>query len=235
MQSNFRLVMRSGPTVGKAYPLDKGEMFLGRDLSNDIVINDPEISRRHARLFVQGNSYILEDLGSTNGTFVNGQRLMGPNVLRPGDVITFGERMSLVYESSEYDQDATMVSPSSRPTYNEPEPVQVYQAPQVQPQQPPAYTPPAYNPPQPQNYPQQSFPPQGGQAVPPMMDSYSGQVPQAYAPEAVVTTRSPRIWIILAVVILLLCVCAAGFLWFAPREFWCALPIDWAAYGGVCP
>ena len=48
-------------------------------------------------LFTQGNTFVLEDLGSTNGTFVNGQRLMGPNMLRPGDVITFGERMSLVF------------------------------------------------------------------------------------------------------------------------------------------
>lgn len=235
MQSNFRLVMRSGPTVGKAYPLDKSEMFLGRDLSNDLVINDPEISRRHARLFVQGNSYILEDLGSTNGTFVNGQRLMGPNVLRPGDVITFGERMSLVYESSDFDQDATMVSPPARPAYSSPEPAQVYQAPPQQAYTPPAYTPPAYTPPQP-NYPQQPYPPPPiAQPVQPMMDSYSGQVPQAYAPELVPPSRSPRIWIILAVVILLLCVCAAGLLWFAPRSFWCALPIDWAAYGGQCP
>ena len=76
MQSNFRLVMRSGPTVGKVYPLDKNELFLGRDLSNDIVINDPEISRRHSRLFLQGNTFAIEDMGSTNGTFVNGQRLI---------------------------------------------------------------------------------------------------------------------------------------------------------------
>ncbi len=234
MQSSFRLVMRSGPTVGKAYALDKNEMFLGRDLNNEIVINDPEISRRHARLFVQGNSYIIEDLGSTNGTFVNGQRLMGPNVLRPGDVITFGERMSLVFESSDFDQDATLVSPSAQPAYDNPEPAQVYQSP---PQQayppPPAYNPPAYSPPA--NYPQQSYPPSGGQPAPQMADSYAGQVPQAYVPELAPPSRSPTIWIVLAVIILLLCVCAAGFLWFAPREFWCMLPIDWAAYGGQCP
>src|SRR5512133_553533 len=125
MQSNFRLVMRSGPSVGNVYPLDKNEMFLGRDLSNDIVINDPEISRRHSRLFTQGNTIAVEDLGSTNGTFVNGQRLMGPNVLRPGDVITFGERMSLVFESADFDQDATVVSPAARPSYGNPGPVQV--------------------------------------------------------------------------------------------------------------
>lgn len=234
MQSNFRMVMRSGPTVGKAFTLDKNEMFLGRDLSNDLVINDPEISRRHARLFLQGNGYILEDLGSTNGTFVNGQRLMGPNILRPGDVITFGERMSLVYETSDFDQDATVVSPAARPTYGGSEP-----APQVYPpSQQSAYNPPAaaYPPPaaQPASYPAQSYTPPVNQPAPQVMD-YAGQVPQTYAPEAIATRRSPVIWIVLAVVLLLSCVCVVAFLWFAPVTFWCALPIDWAAWGGTCP
>lgn len=228
MQSSFRLVMRTGPSVGKTYALDKSEMFLGRDLSNDIVINDPEISRRHARLFVQGSGYIIEDLGSTNGTFVNGQRLMGPNVLRPGDMITFGERMSLVYESSDYDQDATVVSPASRPSYSNPDAAQVYPAP------PPAYNnpPPAYTPPQQSSFQPQAYPPPVNQPVP---DSYAGQVPQAYAPELAAPPRSPRMWIIIAVILLLACLCLAAFLWFAPREFWCMLPIDWSAMGGQCP
>ena len=50
MGPSFQIVIRSGPTPGKTYPLVKSEIFIGRDLSNDIVINDPEISRRHARL-----------------------------------------------------------------------------------------------------------------------------------------------------------------------------------------
>ncbi len=221
MQSNFRLVMRSGPSVGKVYPLDKSEMFIGRDLSNDVVINDPEISRRHARLFSQGNTYALEDLGSTNGTFVNGQRLMGPNVLRPGDVITFGERMSLVFESSDFDQDATVVNPSSRPAYGNQGPAQVYTPP---PSSPPPYTPPQQ---------QASYPPQGGQPPRPV-ESYAGQVPSAYAPEMPVEQqrRSPVIWIVLAAVVLLSCICVAVLLWNAPKDFWCLLPI-WPA--GACP
>lgn len=230
MQSNFRLVMRAGPSVGKVYELHKNELFLGRDLSNDIVINDPEISRRHSRFYLQGNGFVLEDLGSTNGTFVNGQRLMGPNVLRPGDVITFGERMSLVFESSDYDQDATMASPASRPTYGNQEPVQIYQDPQ------PLYPtpPPAYTPPQPAGYPQQNYPPQAAQPLRPV-ESYAGQVPQAYAPEMVEPRRTPVSWIVAAVVLLLACLCLAAFLFFAPKSFWCALPIDWVALGGTCP
>ncbi len=224
MQSNFRLVMRSGPSVGKEYPLDKNELFIGRDLSNDIVINDPEISRRHSRLFMQGNTFAIEDLGSTNGTFVNGQRLMGPNMLRPGDVITFGERMSLVFESADFDQDATVVNPASRPTYGNQGPAQVYQ-------QPPQ---PAYTPPPQQTYPPQqpAYPPTSGQPRP--VESYAGQVPSAYAPEmpAEQPRRSPVIWIVLAAVLLLSCICVGVLLWNAPREFWCLLPV-WPA--GACP
>jgi pSer/pThr/pTyr-binding forkhead associated (FHA) protein len=222
MQSNFRLVMRSGPSVGKVYPLDKNEMFIGRDLSNDVVINDPEISRRHARLFAQGNTYALEDLGSTNGTFVNSQRLMGPNVLRPGDVITFGERMSLVFESSDFDQDATVVNPSSRPSYGNQEPAaQVYT--------PPPASPPPYMPPQQAA----AYPPAGSQPPRPV-ESYAGQVPSAYAPEmpAEPPRRSPWIWIVLIAIVLLACICVGVLLWNAPKEFWCLFPI-WPA--GACP
>lgn len=227
MQSSFRLVMRSGPSVGKVFPLDKNEMFLGRDLSNEIVINDPEISRRHARLFLQGTTYAIEDLGSTNGTFVNGQRLMGPNVLRPGDVITFGERMSMVFESAGFDQDATVVSPAARPTYGNEGPAQVFP--------PPAQTPPppAYNAPQQQAAYQQppSYPPQSN--LPPRpAESYAGQVPSAYAPEEPVKRRIPTIWIVVIAILLLSCICVSVLLWNAPREFWCLFPI-WPT--GACP
>lgn len=97
----FQMIIRSGPTAGKAYPLVKNEIFIGRDLSNDIVINDPEVSRRHARLFVQSGNVLIEDLGSTNGSSVNGQRLVSPYALRPGEVITLGERITLLFETAE--------------------------------------------------------------------------------------------------------------------------------------
>jgi hypothetical protein len=79
----FHLIMRSGPEPGKAYELTNSEIYIGRDIHNDVVINDAEVSRKHARMEIQAGGYVLEDLGSTNGTFVNGQRLMGPHVLRP--------------------------------------------------------------------------------------------------------------------------------------------------------
>ena len=220
MISNFRLVMRSGPSVGKVYPLEKNEIFLGRDLNNDVVINDPEISRRHSRLFLQGNSYVLEDMGSTNGTFANGQRLMGPHILRPGDVITFGERLSLVFEASDFDQDATMVSGVPRSPYG---------ATQIS---GPGQTPPPYNPPPQQPvYPPPSQPVARQQPPPP---SYTGQVPASYPVDAPPQEkRSPMIWIIVAIILILMCVCIALFLFFAPSEFWCLFPFLWEP--GACP
>ncbi|PWB72827.1 MAG: hypothetical protein C3F07_11010 [Anaerolineales bacterium] len=111
MASQFQLIMRTGPTPGAAYTLEGDQITIGRDSTNEIVINDAEVSRRHARLTFQGGKYVLEDLGSTNGTFVNGQRLAGPRVLKTGEVVSFGEQIVLVFEASTIDPGATMVSP----------------------------------------------------------------------------------------------------------------------------
>ena len=111
MASHFQLIMRSGPTPGAVFNLGGDQLTVGRDSTNDVVITDAEISRRHARLTFQGGKYILEDLGSTNGTFVNGQRLAGPRVLKAGEVVSFGEQIVLVYEASTFDPAATIASP----------------------------------------------------------------------------------------------------------------------------
>lgn len=111
MASQFQLIMRTGPTPGAAYILEGDQLNIGRDSNNEIVINDAEVSRRHARLTFQGGKYVLEDLGSTNGTFVNGQRLAGPRVLKAGEVVSFGEQIVLVFEVTTNDPGATMVSP----------------------------------------------------------------------------------------------------------------------------
>jgi len=111
MASQFQLIMRSGPTPGAAFALEGDQMTIGRDSSNEITINDAEVSRRHARLTFQGGKYVLEDLGSTNGTFVNGQRLAGPRVLKAGEVVSFGEQIVLVFEASTFDPAATVASP----------------------------------------------------------------------------------------------------------------------------
>ena len=107
---SFQLVMRVGPSPGKVFPLSTNEVILGRDIDNEVVINDSEISRRHTRLLIQEGGYVVEDLGSTNGTFVNGQKITGAHVLKPGQTIRLGENVTLSYEVAGFDPDATLSS-----------------------------------------------------------------------------------------------------------------------------
>ncbi|MDH5506869.1 MAG: FHA domain-containing protein [Anaerolineae bacterium] len=112
---SFQLVTRVGPSPGKVFELTKTEMYIGRDTTNEISINDAEISRRHVRLLKQGSGYSIEDLGSTNGTFVNGERISGVFVLQPGQTIRFGDNVTLSYEIAGYDPDATVASGQAPP------------------------------------------------------------------------------------------------------------------------
>ena len=66
-----------------------GDINLGRRLDNHIIIDDPRVSRNHAQLRLRFGHYVVYNLGSTGGTFVNGQRIE-ECVLRPGDVISLG-------------------------------------------------------------------------------------------------------------------------------------------------
>lgn len=111
MAAQFQLTMRSGPNPGKVFPLEAAEITVGRDTTNGIAINDAEVSRRHAKLTRQDNAYALEDLGSTNGTFVNGTRLSGIFTLKTGDTVSFGENIALLYEAA-FDPNATMAAPA---------------------------------------------------------------------------------------------------------------------------
>lgn len=84
------LDVQQGPNAGHAYPLRAETITIGRGSENQIVLDDPQVSRHHARLTWQGNSFLLEDLGSVNGTWVNGVRIVSPVLLRPGDSIGIG-------------------------------------------------------------------------------------------------------------------------------------------------
>lgn len=110
MAAQFQFVMRSGPTPGATFSLEGDQLVIGRDSSSGVAINDAEVSRKHARLTFQGGKYVLEDLGSTNGTFVNGQRLGSAVVLKSGDVVSLGEQIVLMYEALSADVGETAVA-----------------------------------------------------------------------------------------------------------------------------
>jgi pSer/pThr/pTyr-binding forkhead associated (FHA) protein len=70
--------------------LREGENLLGRVEEGVAWIESPTVSRRHARILIEGGRAILEDLASKNGTFLRGQRIAAPTPLRDGDVIRLG-------------------------------------------------------------------------------------------------------------------------------------------------
>jgi two-component system, cell cycle response regulator len=75
--------------LGAHLPLGRAEVTLGRDAGCDLVLDAEDVSRRHARVRAEGGGHRLEDLGSTNGTFVGGERV-GSRVLAAGDLIRLG-------------------------------------------------------------------------------------------------------------------------------------------------
>ncbi len=96
-QAGATLVVRQGPQAGMSFPLTGNQVIIGREEGMGIVLQDPESSRRHSRVSWQGNQYTVEDLGSTNGTFVNGVQITAPKVLSPGDSIGIGQT-ALVFQ-----------------------------------------------------------------------------------------------------------------------------------------
>jgi DNA-binding winged helix-turn-helix (wHTH) protein len=75
---------------GREQPLPEGSHVIGRELSASISLRSPKVSREHARVVIDGGVAVLEDLGSKNGTFVNGQAIKGPVHLADGDEIRIG-------------------------------------------------------------------------------------------------------------------------------------------------
>jgi ABC transport system ATP-binding/permease protein len=85
------------PGGGKVeFPLDGEEAEIGRDEDVAIRVDEPLVSRRHARLLKRGEGWVVVDLGSTNFTRVNGQRVRREHELEHGDELRFG-RTKLVF------------------------------------------------------------------------------------------------------------------------------------------
>jgi diguanylate cyclase (GGDEF)-like protein len=95
------VVVLAGTNVGEMYRLEGVEVVVGRASNANIRLNDDGISRRHARIFAEGGKYLIEDLGSANGTLVNGLRIGGRHVLEDGDKIRLGPTTILKFGYSD--------------------------------------------------------------------------------------------------------------------------------------
>lgn len=86
------------PGQGEAFDhvLAEESVILGRASGSDLILPDRFLSRRHARFFRRGEDVFVEDLGSRNGTFVNGERVVAPAKLKRGDRVQFGQTVAEV-------------------------------------------------------------------------------------------------------------------------------------------
>ena len=85
-----RLALKTGGSGGP-WELFPREYEIGRSSSADVVVADPSVSGHHAKLVPHGDGFAIRDLGSTNGTKVNGKVTSGDHALRGGESITLGE------------------------------------------------------------------------------------------------------------------------------------------------
>jgi hypothetical protein len=76
--------------TGQVFSLTRHPVAIGRQADNTIILSDPQASRHHATISWEAGTYLVQDMGSANGTYVNGQRIVAPTLLRPGDVLRVG-------------------------------------------------------------------------------------------------------------------------------------------------
>jgi signal transduction histidine kinase len=98
-----RLVCVVGPDMGRTFPVGRKVLVLGRD-NVDVVLKSTDVSRRHARISVQKGEHVLEDLGSSNGTYVNGNPVTRPTPVRVGDRIQLGSTILVLSRHDELEE-----------------------------------------------------------------------------------------------------------------------------------
>jgi S-DNA-T family DNA segregation ATPase FtsK/SpoIIIE len=92
-QADWRVVIDGGPLGGRSFTVGRGGLVVGRDQTVDLTLADPAVSSRHARLAPTDEGLVLDDLGSTNGTLVDGHRVAGATLVRPGSLVEIGSSL----------------------------------------------------------------------------------------------------------------------------------------------
>jgi len=113
-----KLIRLEGRASSDEFDVDELEAIIGRAPDCDVVLFDPQASRRHARLRKFGPDYLVEDLQQANPTIVNDRMLAGPRRLRDGDLITVGGVVLLVEQVAETDR-AEIQSADDEPSTDE--------------------------------------------------------------------------------------------------------------------
>jgi pSer/pThr/pTyr-binding forkhead associated (FHA) protein len=85
----FQLKIAEGKEAGREFLFEQGSVVIGRTSECDVVVYDPGVSRKHARIFADGDGYFVEDMGSSNGTKVNGN-IVQRQRLNTGDSVSLG-------------------------------------------------------------------------------------------------------------------------------------------------
>jgi hypothetical protein len=116
--SSLQLILQQGPNTGDIFVVETAPKIIGRGATCDIVIADQSLSRRHVKISPASTGFCIEDLGSTNGVFVNGRRVTSPIELHPGDIIGLGNQITLLalfQTGLPGDNDATIYETAAHP------------------------------------------------------------------------------------------------------------------------
>jgi hypothetical protein len=97
-QGTWYLKVVQGPVPGQSFAITRSVIVVGRDPGNDIVLDVPSVSRKHARLTYQDGWFHVQDLGSANGVVVNGVRVAGSQRIAPGDQVALSRDLAFVLE-----------------------------------------------------------------------------------------------------------------------------------------
>jgi hypothetical protein len=209
------LVVAEGPRQGASYPLQGTAVTLGRATDNTIVLDSANISRHHAQIRLSATGATIEDLGSTNGTWVNNYRLFDPQPLMPGDMIRLADYVTFRYVVAPHAGGPAIVEQGGRGETPHVTGQEVdYDQPRVR-----AYESTEYVDPYP--------------SAPPVTPDYA---PPSQRPEREAIARAPHrddeerrersrpkwLYVVIGVLVVLLCLCVATavYIWFAPVEFW---------------
>lgn len=120
------LILQRGSEAGMTWPLEHKRLTIGRGPDCDIVLDDRQVSRIHARIIWRDDHYEIEDLASKNGTHLNGRDIIGSHILRDGDEIQIALRYKLAFVDAGATAPLQFTKPTERGLRLDPVTHQVY-------------------------------------------------------------------------------------------------------------